>query len=158
MKIILPYQAYKNIFFDEVTEACNRGCRLTEQAEYVEQEIDTFKYIDITKLANIYSNGGSVQGYEIFCKMTNTKYNGNCPFTDTITVYDENGENPVEQEYTYTWQEYLTSQGYEKDGYRYVLLSHAGELLTYDLVSELGTGYTLIDKDEYIVESEESEE
>jgi hypothetical protein len=118
MKIILPYEAYKNQFFNDVVEAANRGCLIKEVGDDIEQELDSFKHLTLDEVGAIYENGGSVEGYEFFAK---------------IPIKDYRAGD-------------FTTDGYEKDGFRYVLLSIDGELMSY----QMAQNYTLISKEDYM--------
>lgn len=80
-------------YFSQITEAVNRGCKLTWNHDFTKAVLvlDTDSFFTKEDVISIVSNGGEVEGYTLKLKMTIEHFNSaNVPLA--FEEYNENGE------------------------------------------------------------------
>lgn len=98
IKLTLPRETVikTGIFFEQITEAANRGCTLNWNSDYsfATLILDTTAFFTDLDVINIINSGGEVEGYTMRVKMTVDHYNtGIVPLE--FEEYNEIGESII---------------------------------------------------------------
>ena len=100
-------------FFQQVTEAANRGCKLNWDASYTfaYQTLDTNAFITEDLIKEIVAEGGDVTGYPMWFEMSVEDFNNKVTppefwqYLDMIDPEDPTGERMVQEVYSPKYQD-----------------------------------------------------
>ena len=100
-------------FFQQVTEAANRGCKLEWEPsyEFAYQILDTNAFITEDLIREIVAEGGDVTGYPMWFEMSVEDFNnkvtppGFWQYLDMIDPEDPTGERMVQEVYSPKYQD-----------------------------------------------------